>query len=274
VSGVTLERVERSAEFLRARGIGVPRAAFVFGSGLSKVLPLESSNALTFAEIPEFPRGAVAGHDRVLEFGRAEGAPVLVLRGRVHGYEGVPLADATMPIRVAKALGAPWILLTNAAGAIRPSYEVGDLVFLTDHLNWMGDNPLLGPNDDRLGPRFPDMSRAYSTRLRAVAEAAARAAGIATRRGVYAAVSGPHYETPAELRMLRLAGADLVGMSTVPEAIVARHSGMRVLGISGISNKANLDGDTETTHEEVLEAGRILVPRLEAVVRGFLQRLG
>jgi purine-nucleoside phosphorylase len=264
------ERVSKARSFLRERGIGEPAAAVVLGSGLSAALPLESPVAVPYGEIPGFPRGRVRGHDCVLEFGRAANEPVLVLRGRVHYYEGLPLAETTFPVRVARALGAEWIGLINAVGGLNPSLDVGDIVLLTDHLNLMGDNPLIGPNDDALGPRFPDMSGAYSGRLLRRAEAAAKRAGLLTRRGVLAAVSGPTYETPAEIRMLRLCGADLVGMSTVPETIVAVHSGLEVLGISVVTDMTVPGDRAPVLHEDVLRAAQSALPGVTTVLEGVL----
>jgi purine-nucleoside phosphorylase len=200
----------------------------------------------------------------------------MVMQGRVHYYEGYSMAQITLPVRVFQRLGVGILLVTNAAGAIHPDFVPGDLMLITDHLNLIGMgglNPLRGPNLDELGPRFPDMSQAYDRKLLTLAQQVAQAEGIALQQGVYACLAGPSFETPADLRFLRLAGADAVGMSTVPEVTIARHGGTRVIGISGISNKANLDGNTITTHEEVLEAGRVIVPKLVALVRGFLQRL-
>jgi purine-nucleoside phosphorylase len=242
----------------------------VLGSGLSDVLRLDGAVSVPFDGIPSFPRGALAGHDRRLEFGTAGGRPVLVLRGRAHLYEGLDLASATLPVRAARALGAPWIALVNAAGGLDPAHRVGDLVLLRDHINLMGDNPLIGENDDALGPRFPDLSRAYDAGLLDRAEAAARAAGVRTRRGVYAAVAGPTYETPAELRMIRAMGADLVGMSTVPETIVAVHGGMRVLAISVVTDLADPDRLEPLSHEQVVRAAREAGAGVDAVLRGVI----
>jgi purine-nucleoside phosphorylase len=189
----------------------------------------------------------------------------------VHYYEGVDLSEATLPVRVVRSLGARWIGLTNAAGGIDPAYEVGDLVLLTDHLNLMGDNPLIGPNVDEWGPRFPDMSGAYDRSLRRRAEAVALAEGIAVRHGVYAAVSGPTYETPAELRLLRLAGADLVGMSTVPETIVAVHGGLKVLGLSVVTDLAVPEAATPVSHAEVVHAAGEAAPRVESILTGVIR---
>ncbi|MGH2521280.1 MAG: purine-nucleoside phosphorylase, partial [Anaerolineales bacterium] len=205
-----------------------------------------------------------------------EGQPVLVQQGRAHYYEGHSMQQATLPVRVMQLLGAHTLIVTNAAGAINPAFHPGDVMLITDHLNVMGMagvSPLRGSNDPGLGPRFPDMSRAYDRELRALAVSVAEEAGLALQQGVYVCLGGPSFETPADLRFLRLIGADAVGMSTVPEVTVARHGGLRVLGFSGISNAANLDGDTITTHEEVLAAGQILAPKLITLLRGVLRRL-
>jgi purine-nucleoside phosphorylase len=200
----------------------------------------------------------------------------MIQQGRAHHYEGNSLARVTLPIRVMQLLGIQILIVTNAAGSVNPDIRAGDLMLITDHINFMsmaGNSPLRGPNDDSLGPRFPDMSRAYDRDLRKLALAAAAEAHLLLHQGVYICLGGPSFETPADLRFLRLIGADAVGMSTVPEVTVARHGGLRVLGFSGISNAANLDGDTVTTHAEVLEAGQVLVPKLTALVRGVLRRL-
>jgi purine-nucleoside phosphorylase len=228
------------------------------------------------AEIPGWPISTVEGHAGRIVFGSLEGQPVIIQQGRAHYYEGHSMPRLGLPVRVMQRLGIEILIVTNAAGAIDPAYRPGDLMLLRDHINLMGMaglSPLRGPNLDSLGPRFPDMSQAYDPDLRALARAAAAAEGVTLHEGVYVCLGGPTFETPADLRFLRGVGADAVGMSTVPEVIVARHSGTRVLGISGISNKANLDGSTATTHEEVLAAGRLIVPRLTAVVRGVLRRL-
>ncbi len=264
-------RIGETVDYLRQRGVGNPVAAVVLGSGLSSTLQIDEPISIPFGEIPGFPRGQVDGHDRVLEFGLVGGRPVLLLKGRVHYYEGVSLAEATFPVRVAAGLGARWIALLNACGGIDPTCRVGDLVLIADHLNLMGDNPLVGPNDDAIGPRFPDMSRAWDRDLAARAEEAARAGGVATKRGVYAAVSGPHYETPAEIRMLRTMGADLVGMSTVPECLVAVHSGLRVLGISVVTDLAFPEELEPLSHDQVVSAAREAAPRAGAILRGVLE---
>jgi purine-nucleoside phosphorylase len=200
---------------------------------------------------------------------------VLVQQGRAHFYEGLSMQQATLPIRVMQLLGLEAVILTNAAGAINPDFRPGDLMLLNDHINFLGmagASPLRGPNDSSLGTRFPDMSQVYDPELRKLAVEVALAEGLKLQQGVYVCLAGPSFETPADLRFLRLAGADAVGMSTVPEATVARHGGLRVLGLSGISNAANLNGSSVTTHEEVLAAGRSLVPKLTALLRGVLRR--
>jgi purine-nucleoside phosphorylase len=198
------------------------------------------------------------------------------MQGRVHYYEGYSMGQVTLPVRVMQRLGIKTLFVTNAAGAVNPAFNPGDLMLIVDHLNLIGmagPNPLRGPNLDELGPRFPDMSQAYDPELCQAARRTAAEAGLLLHEGVYACLAGPSFETPADLRFLRAAGADAVGMSTVPEVTAARHGGTRVLGISGISNKANLDGSTVTTHEEVLEAGNVITPKLMTILRGVLRHL-
>ncbi len=265
-------RIEAAAGFLRGRGVERPAGVVVTGSGLSDVLRLDDAVSVPAADVPGFPAGRVAGHAQRVEFGAAEGVPLLVLRGRAHYYEGVPLTEATFPVRVARALGAEWIVLTNASGGIRSSYRVGDIVRITDHLNLIGDNPLIGENDDELGPRFPDLSSAYDAELGHAADAAAAEAAVPLRHGVYCAVSGPHYETAAELRMLRTMGADLVGMSTVPETIVAVHAGLKVLGLSVVTDLARPEEPEPLAHDAVVSAAADAAPNVDAIVRGVLRR--
>jgi len=199
---------------------------------------------------------------------------VLVMQGRIHYYEGYSMGQITLPVRVMQRIGVETLIVTNAAGGVHPDFQPGDVMLITDNLNLMGMsglNPLMGPNLDELGPRFPDMSQVYDRALCNLARKVAKEAGIHLREGVYACLSGPSFESPADLRFLRLAGTDAVGMSTVPEVIVARHGGMRALGLSGISNKANMDGSTVTTHEEVMEAGKVITPKIEKIIRGVLR---
>ncbi len=273
----TLEEIDEVVSAIRRRTDFEPRVALILGSGLGGVAEeVDAAAVLATAELPHWPRTTVEGHAGRLIFGSLQGQKVVILQGRVHFYEGYTMAQVTLPIRVMQRLGVEILIVTNAAGAVNPDFVPGDLMLITDHINFVGMagfNPLRGPNLDELGPRFPDMSQAYDRALQGLALASAEEAYVPMHKGVYAGVAGPSFETPAEVRFLRAVGADAVGMSTVPEVVVARHGGMRVLGISGISNKANLDGNTPTSHEEVLEAGRVLVPRLEAVLRGVLSRL-
>ncbi len=270
--GDLAREIGQAAEALRRRGVGEVGAAVVAGSGLSRVLAEVEEVSVPFAEIPGFPRGGVPGHGHRVAWGRVGGTGVLVVRGRVHCYEGVDPARTAFPVRVARALGASRIALTNASGALRPVFDVGDVVAITDHLNLMGETPLAGPNDDTLGPRFPDLGRAYDAALLKAADEAARAAGVTLRRGVYAAVAGPQYETAAELRMLRTLGADLVGMSTVPETLVAVHGGLRVLGLSVVTDFAFPESPAPLAHEDVVRAAEAAVPQVTRILQGVLGR--
>jgi purine-nucleoside phosphorylase len=218
----------------------------------------------------------VQGHAARLVIGELEGQTVLVMQGRIHFYEGYSMSQITLPVRVMQRLGLEMMFVTNAAGGVNPDFVPGDVMLITDNLNMVGmtgANPLIGPNIDELGPRFPDMSRQYDLELMTLARKAAAENKLEIREGVYCGLSGPSYEGPADLRFLRMVGTDAVGMSTVAEVIVARHGGLRVLGLSGISNKANLDGTTVTTHEEVMEAGKVITPKIETIIRGVLRAL-
>jgi purine-nucleoside phosphorylase len=250
-------RAERAAQTIRARVNQEPSIAVVLGSGLGDFAD-EFQNAVTipYAEIPGFPTSTAQGHAGRLVAGTVEGVPVLAMQGRVHYYEGYSLDEVTFPVRTFGLFGIKTVILTNAAGGIDSDLSQGSLMVISDHLNLMGINPLRGPNDERLGPRFPDMTEVYSRELQELATAAAQAMEINLRRGVYAGLAGPSYETPAEIHMLRGFGADAVGMSTVPEAIVARHMGMQVLGISCITNMAAGISDQLINHEEVMETGK------------------
>jgi len=274
----SLQDIDAVADVIRRRAQGFrPRVGLILGSGLGALAEeAEAVAVIPTAEIPDWPVSTVPGHAGRLVLGTLASQPVLILQGRVHYYEGYTMAQVGLPVRVMQRLGVETLIVTNAAGAVNPEFAPGDLMLITDHLNLIGMaglNPLRGPNLDELGPRFPDMSQAYDRALQALARRVAHEAGILLREGFYASLAGPSFETPADLRFLRGAGVDAVGMSTVPEVIVARHGGTRVLGISGISNKANLDGSTITTHEEVLEAGRIIAPKLLTLLRGVLQAL-
>jgi len=264
----------QAAEEVRRRTAVTPAIAIVLGSGLGALVDhIAVDAAIPYAEIPGFPRATVEGHAGRLVLGRLEERPVAAMQGRVHFYEGYPLGEVVFPIRVMRALGAGVLIVTNAAGGINRQWQRGDLMLIADHINFMGTNPLVGPNDPEVGPRFPDMSQAYDPALIALAERAALAEGIPIRKGVYIAVHGPSYETPAELRMMGRWGADAVGMSTVPEVIAARHMGMRVLGITAITDMATGESVAPVSHDEVIRAARELEPRFIRLVRRIVREL-
>jgi purine-nucleoside phosphorylase len=270
---------EAAASALRQRTKHQPRIGIILGSGLGAFADsVENADIMPYKDIPNWPQSTVAGHQGQLHIGRMEGQEVMVLRGRAHFYEGYPMSQVTLPIRVMQLLGVKIVMLTNAAGGVNKAFKAGELMLITDHVNILGmtgANPLRGPNDDTLGPRFPDMSQVYDAELCKLALDAAKEANIPLHQGVYVCLAGPSFETPADIRFLKLLGADAVGMSTVPEATVAIHGGMRVMGVSGISNTAmdSADKAAVTTHEEVLAAGMVMVPRLEAILRGVLRKL-
>lgn len=273
----TLEEIDKIANAVRNRTTSQPKVGIILGSGLG---PLAESipNAVTipYSDLSPWPVSTVEGHQGRLVIGELEGQVTIVMQGRAHYYEGYSIAQIGLPVRVMGRLGIGFLIVTNAAGAVNPDFIPGDPMLITDHLNLLGMaglNPLHGPNLDEIGPRFPDMSQAYDRQLCSLASDVAVEENIQLREGVYVCLAGPSFETPADLRFLKAIGVDAVGMSTVPEVTVARHGGIRVLGISGISNKANLDGNTITTHEEVLEAGQVLVPKLTSIIRGVLRRL-
>lgn len=267
-----LARLDEAARAIRKRRDVAPRVALVLGSGLGSFAEnLTDRLAVPYAEIPNFPvSSGVVGHAGELVLGQVEQAPVAVLSGRVHFYEGRPMADAVFPARVLARLGVKAVVLTNAAGGVRVTFRPGDLMLITDHINGFGTNPLIGPNEESLGPRFPDMSAVYDPALRRIARAAARQLRIPVKEGVYVGLHGPSYETPAEIRAIRRMGADAVGMSTVPEAIALRHAGVRVLGISTITNMAAGILKKPLNHAEVLDTtqriGARFVKLLTAIV--------
>jgi len=247
--------------------------AVVLGSGLGGFAELlAGARAVPFAELPGFPPATVQGHKGRLVSGLLGEVPVLALQGRLHGYEGLDVATVAFPARVLSALGARALVVTNAAGGANPSFSPGDLMRITDHINLTGRNPLIGPNEERLGPRFPDLTSAYDARLAEALEEAARDLGQKLRDGVYLQLNGPSYETPAEVRMARALGADALGMSTVPEVIVAAHMGLPLCGISCITNLAAGISQHKLTHEEVIEVARAAESRFVALLRAFIPR--
>lgn len=274
---ITLEQIDQAADTIRKRTSYQPRVALILGSGLNGLADsVQKADIIPYGELPHMPISTVHGHMGRLVIGELEGQVVFVMQGRIHFYEGYTMGQVTLPIRIMQRLGLEILVVTNAAGGVNPDFAPGDVMLITDNLNLLGMtgmNPLFGPNLDEIGPRFPDMSQAYDRELMTRARQAAQDENVLLREGVYCCLSGPSFEGPADLRFLRMAGADAVGMSTVPEVIVARHGGMRVLGLSGISNKANLDGSTVTTHEEVIEAGKVITPKVEKIIRGVLRSL-
>lgn len=273
----TLEQIDESADAVRKRSAYKPRVALILGSGLNGLAEsVQNPDIIPYGDLPYMPVSTVHGHAGRFVIGELEGQTAFVMQGRVHFYEGYPMAQVTLPVRIMQRLGIEIMFVTNAAGGVNPEFVPGDVMLITDHLNLIGmtgNNPLFGPNLDEIGPRFPDMSQAYDRDLISRARRAAKEENVQLREGVYCALSGPSFEGPADLRFLRMAGSDAVGMSTVHEVIVARHGNMRVLGLSGISNKANLDGSTVTTHEEVIEAGKVITPKIEKIIRNVLRSL-
>ncbi len=275
----THEDYKRAVEVIRSHMSHTPRIGLVLGSGLGGLAD-ELANAVTipYDSIPGWPVSTVHGHGGKLVIGELEGKAVLCQQGRAHFYEGYSMSQVTFAIRVMHLLGIETVILTNAAGGLNPNFRAGDVMLITDHINlpgMTGQNPLMGPNDELFGPRFPSMTRAYDRELIQRTCDLTQNGVPAVRTGVYIGLSGPTYETPAEIRMMRTLGADAVGMSTVHEVVVARHAGMRVLAFSGITNIAIDDPDTpaETNHEEVLEVGRIIVPKLTQLIKGVVKAL-
>jgi len=272
---ITLETIDRLTQAIRSKIQSELRIGIILGTGLGRIAnSIQDPLNIPYQDLADWPVSTVQGHTGQLVIGKLENQPVLAMQGRIHYYEGYSMQQVTLPVRVMQRLGISILIVTNAAGAIHPEFLPGDVMLITDNLNLAGMaglNPLIGPNLDVFGPRFPDMSQSYDRQMCDLARKVARQEKLILREGVYAGLSGPSFETPADLRFLRTSGADAVGMSTVSEVIVARHGGMRVLGFSGISNKANLDGNTITSHEEVLEAGNLIAPKLEILIRGVLR---
>ncbi|WP_445612630.1 purine-nucleoside phosphorylase [Geobacillus sp. YF-1] len=268
------QAIEKAADVLRQRMPVPPAIGLILGSGLGVLADeIEEAVRIPYEEIPGFPVSTVEGHAGRLVYGRLEGATVVAMQGRFHYYEGYSLQEVTFPIRVMKALGVRELIVTNAAGGVNERFHPGDLMVISDHINLLGTNPLIGPNDPELGPRFPDMTEAYSRRLRQLAKDAAARLGIRLHEGVYVANTGPSYETPAEIRMIRALGGDAVGMSTVPEVIVARHAGMEVLGISCISNLAAGMNDAPLHHDEVVETAERVKADFLRLVKAIVAEL-
>ena len=268
------ERIEACAQAVRARFSRAVDAAIILGTGLGALADeIKVDAVIEYSELPNFPLSTVESHPGRLLCGTFAGRTVVAMQGRFHRYEGYSLQHVTFPVRVLRALGAKVLVVSNACGGMHPLWSAGDLMLIADHINLLGDNPLIGPNDDTLGPRFPDMSEPYDAQLRATARAVAVANGITLREGIYAAVQGPNLETRAEYRFLRAVGADVVGMSTVPEVIVARHGGMRVLGLSIITDQCLPDALEPASVAQIIAVARAAEPKLSAVVRGVLAQL-
>jgi len=276
---LTMQDFQEATDYINKQTSHSPKVALVLGSGMGPLAEeIANPTYMPYADIPHFARSTVPGHAGRLVIGTLQGQTVLAMQGRTHFYEGHSMQAITMPIRVLKLLGIETLVVTNAAGGLNPAFRVGDLMLITDHINFTGmagHNPLRGPNFDEFGPRFPSMVTPYDLDLQAVARQSAQEAGVTLQEGVYVSLSGPTFETPAEIRFLRAIGGDAVGMSTAPEVVVARHSGLRVLGISGITNIAITDPTSggQTTHEEVLAASQMISAKLIAVVKATLTRL-
>jgi len=272
-----IKEIDRARNFIQKKSKLQPKVAIILGSGLGALAEhVADPVVIPYREIPHWPISTVQGHAGRLILGTLENVPVMVMQGRTHYYEGFSMDIITFPVRVMERMEIPSLIVTNAAGAINPAFQPGDVMLITDHISLIGMtglNPLRGPNLDEFGERFPDMSQAYDRTYMQTLRNIAHQNHLKLHEGVYMCLSGPSFETPADLRFLKVIGADAVGMSTVPEVIVARHGKMHVLGLSGISNKANLDGKTETTHEDVLEAGKIIAPKLQLVIQGFIKTL-
>jgi purine-nucleoside phosphorylase len=268
------ERAEHTARSIRARWKEEARIALILGSGLGAFADdLQEQIIIPYTEIPGFARSTVAGHAGRLVLGKIEDVPIIAMQGRFHYYEGYTFDEVIFPIRVYNLMGVKALILTNAAGGINVAFDQGALMVISDHLNLIGENPLRGANDERFGPRFPDMSEVYARDFQEIAVDEARSIGLELRRGIYAALSGPSYETPAEVRMLRTLGADAVGMSTVPEAIIARQMGIKVLGLSCITNLAAGVHDEPINHEEVMETGERVRETFKELLRRIIPRL-
>ena len=274
---INYAEIDAASDFIKAHIQHLPEIGIILGSGLGGLAnSIEKPVVIPTKEVPGWPISTVPGHEGKLVFGSLDGKTVMALQGRVHYYEGHPISKIGLPIRVMQRLGAKILILTNAAGGLNPDFQAGDVMIMRDHIAFMqfgGENPLRGPNLDEFGPRFPDMSQVYDLQLADLALAVARETDVNVKEGIYVWLAGPSFESPAECRFLRAAGADSVGMSTVPEAIVGKHGGMRILGLSGITNKIDINGKNAATHEEVLEAGASLAPKMTKIIHGVLKAI-
>ncbi|PRX26961.1 purine-nucleoside phosphorylase [Orenia metallireducens] len=271
MSSKTMQKIKESVNYIKAKAGITPEIALILGSGLGVLADeIENKTAIPYEEIPNFPVSTVEGHAGQLVLGELEGKQVVAMQGRFHYYEGYDMSFITFPVRVMKMLGADKLLVTNSAGGANRHFNVGDFMLISDHINFTGTNPLIGANEDELGPRFPDMSEAYNKELIELAEQVAEKKGITVKKGVYVGFSGPTYETPAEIRMVQGLGGDAVGMSTVPEVIVANHMGMGILGISCITNMAAGILPQPLGHEEVIETANRVKPKFIELLRGII----
>ena len=269
-----ISKIHEAVQSIRAKYSETPTIGIILGTGLGSLAENVTVDlSIPYTDIPNFPTSTVESHKGQLLFGHINGVRVVVMQGRFHVYEGYSLQDITLPVRVFKLLGVEILIISNACGGMNPQYRRGDIMLIDDHINLLGDNPLIGPNIDELGPRFPDMSEPYSQQLLTVAETTALQLGIKVHRGVYVAVSGPNMETRAEYRFLRAIGADVVGMSTVPECIVARHMGMSVLGISIVTDECFPDSLQPVSLEHVLEAAAIAEPKMTSLITNVLPKI-
>ncbi len=269
-----IQEINEAKDFIKSRTDQQPKVGLILGSGLGNLTDeIENSISIPYSEIPHFAKSSAIGHANELVIGTLNGKTVAAMKGRFHYYEGFTLDEVTFPVRVMKALGIENLIVTNACGAVNTNFAPGDLMLITDHINLAGTNPLIGPNNDELGTRFPDLSEVYSKELRNVALEVAAKQNISLQQGVYAWWSGPTYETPAEVRMVRTLGADAVGMSTVPEAIVAKHGNMKVLGISCLTNMACGILDQPLNHEEVIEVAGQVNTKFVGLIKGLLEAM-
>ncbi len=268
------QKIHTAREFIESKINTTPEIGLILGSGLGSLAnEIENPTIIPYDQIPNFPISTVEGHEGQLVIGKLEGKNVIAMQGRFHFYEGYSLQEVTFPVRVMKELGVKILMVTNACGGMNPELYPGALMIIEDHINFTGGNPLIGPNDEDLGPRFPDMSTAYDKEFIHLAEQAGQELGIETKKGIYVAISGPNYMSAAELKMLRKFGADTLGMSTVPEVIVARHGGLRVLGISCVTDMAIADTLEPLEHERVVEIANQTRPKFIRLVKGILQKV-